>query len=115
MHPVIGPVRQGLARTFRPVLWAFRMALWAMLTFLRRPVQLLCGFITFSGWIGGVVLMPALLFYANAYRGSDFGWQFFAVVIGVGVVMGVVAPVVMVKYDSLLFRIQPQDRQTIYY
>ncbi|WP_285295542.1 hypothetical protein [Aureimonas altamirensis] len=115
MAPITRTIGHGIARTFRPVIWGMRMGLWLMLTFLRRPMVLLCGLITFSGWIGGMLMAPALLAYGNAYRGSDFGWQAFVLVMGVGLVMGLVAPAVMVKYDALLFRIQPQDRQTIYY
>lgn len=99
----------------RLALYGVRMAVWTMLTILRRPMQLVCGLVTFSGFIGGVILMPAILAYANANRGSDFGWEAFALFIGVGLAMGILAPIVAVKYDSLLFWLEPKDRQTVYF
>lgn len=96
-------------------LYGVRMALWTTLTALRRPVKLLCGLMTLSGWIGGVILMPALLAYANASRGSNFGWEAFTLFIGLGIVTGIVSPIASVKYDSLLFWLEPKDRVTIYY
>lgn len=99
----------------RMALYGVRMAAWTILTALRRPMQLVCGLVTFSGWIGGVIAMPAILAYANANRGIDFGWEAFALFIGVGLAMGLLAPIVAVKYDSLLFWLEPKDRVTLYY
>ncbi|MBB3948427.1 hypothetical protein GGQ73_004414 [Rhizobium skierniewicense] len=114
----MGQVFNGIKRTFmlsaRFILWSLRMAAWKLLTFARGPVTIVCGFTTVAGWVGGVVLMPALLWYANAYRGSDFGFGMFGGAIAIGLTMGLIAPVIMVKYDSLLFRLQPEDRITIY-
>lgn len=114
----MGRVFNGIKRSFvlsgRVTFWALRMAAWKLLTFARGPMTIVCGFTTVAGWVGGVVLMPALLWYANAYRGSDFGLGMFGGAIAIGLAMGLIAPVIMVKYDSLLFRLQPEDRITIY-
>lgn len=99
----------------RIALYGVRMAVWTILTALRRPVKLACGLVTVSGWIGGVIIMPAFFAYANATRGSDFGWEPFALFIGVGLAMGLLAPIASVKYDNLLFWLEPKDRVTVYY
>ncbi|WFS69605.1 hypothetical protein CFBP4996_26630 (plasmid) [Agrobacterium leguminum] len=104
-----------MRRVIAAMAYALRMTAWVILNMLRRPVIVVCGFLTVAGWVGGVILAPALLWYANAYKGSAFGWEMFAMMIGLGLIMGVVSPVVMVKYDSLLFRLQPDDRNIIYY
>lgn len=99
----------------RMVLYGVRMAAWKILSALRRPVKFACGLTTISGWIGGVIVMPAFLAYTNVSRGSDFGWEPFALFIGVGLAMGLLAPIASVKYDSLLFWLEPKDRVTLYY
>lgn len=114
MGRMFAAFKSGIALSLRFTLWALRMAAWKLLTFARGPVKITFGLVTVSGWIGGVILMPALLWYANAYKGSDFGPGMFALFIGVGLAMGLIGPVILVKYDSLLFRLQPEDRITVY-
>ena len=114
MRSVFDALGDSVRWSSRMALYGVRMAAWTILTTLRRPVKLVCGLMTFSGWIG-LIVMPALLAYANANRGSDFGWEAFALFIGVGLAMGLLSPIASVKYDSLLFRLEPKDRQTLYY
>lgn len=114
MGRVFDGIKRSLLYSARATMWALRMAAWKLLTFARGPVTLVCGLVTVAGWVGGVFLMPALLWYANTYRGSDLGIGMFAGPVAIGLAMGLIAPVIMVKYDSLLFKLQPSDRITIY-
>lgn len=115
MRSVIGIFGGSLRWTGRMVLYGVRMAAWTILSGLRPLVKLTCGLVTVSGWIGGVMLLPALLAYGNASRDSDFGWMMFAGSIGVGLAMGLLAPIASVRYDNLLFWLEPKDRVTLYY
>ena len=114
MRSVLDALGSSLRWSGRMALRGFRMAAWTILAALRRPVKLACGLMTISGWIG-IIVMPAFLAYANLSQGHDFGWEAFALFIGVGLAMGLLTPIASVKYDSLLFRLEPKDRVTVYY
>lgn len=115
MGRVFDGLRNGVFRALYGVLYGLRMAAWFMLSILRRPIQIVLGLLTFAGWIGGVIAWPLLLYYGEQPGSGPYEWQQYAMFIGVGLAMGILCPLMLVRYDSLLFRLQPQDRHIVYY
>lgn len=58
-----------------------------------------------------MILWPLLLYYGD----EVYEWHVYAMFIGVGLAMGVLCPLMIVRYDAMLFRLQPRDRHIIYY
>jgi len=96
------------------IVHGLRAAAWVMLTALRKPILFVLGFGTFAGWIGGCIVWPLIMYYGGRDNGMEFGWHMYAYFIGLGAAMGTLCPLMMVGYDSLLFRLQPKDREVIY-
>jgi len=70
---VLWAVLVALWAIMRLVLYGLRMAVWIILTMLRKPVQMMCGLMVTGGGL------------------------------------------ITVFYDTILFKLQPEDREIIYY
>jgi len=98
----------------RLVLYGLRMATWIILTMLRRPVQMMCGLMVLGGSVGSI-LWVLILYFGGAERGIEHPFWMYALFIGTGFFMTIVGGLGAVFYDTLLFKLQPEDRDIIYY
>jgi len=99
----------------RLMLYGLRMTAWFILTMLRGPVRILCGFITLAGLVGGMILTPVMMYIGQIEHIVEPPSLSYAMCIGLGFFMTVAGSLAMVFYDTLLFKLQPKDRDIIYY
>jgi len=99
----------------RLVLYGLRMAVWLILTMLRKPIQMMCGLMITGGLFGGMILMPLILYFGGIERNIEHPFWIYVLFMGLGFCMMVGGALVTVFYDALLFKLQPEDREIIYY
>jgi len=99
----------------RLVLYGLRMSAWIILTMLRKPIQMMCGFMITGGLFGGMILMPLILYFGGIERNIEQPFWIYALFMGIGFFMTVAGGLGSVFYDTLLFKLQPEDREIIYY
>lgn len=108
-------IKHALLVSLRTALYGVRMGLWLLLTLLRRPIQFIALLATAGGLFGGMIIMPAILYFGGGERGQEFPLGMYAAFIGLGFVMFVVGGILSVFYDKILFKLQPEDREVYYY
>ena len=108
-------IKRTLLASLLTSLYGIRMGLWLLLTMLRRPVQVASLLVTAGGLFGGMIIMPAILYFGGGERGQEFPLVMYAAFIGLGFVMFIGGGLLSVFYDKLLFKLQPEDRDVIYY
>jgi hypothetical protein len=108
-------IRRKLLASLRTSLYGMRMGIWILLTTMRRPVQFVSRLVAAGGVFGGMIIMPTILYFGGEERGQEFSFALYAGFFGVGVAMLIGGGLVSVGYDKLLFKLQPEDREIIYY
>ena len=62
-----------------------------------------------------MLIMPAILYIGGTERAQPFPLGIYATFVGIGFLCFVGGGLLVVFYDTLLFKLQPQDRKVIYY
>jgi len=102
-----------LRGTLRLMLYGLRMAVWLILCKLRGLVQMLCGLMMIAG-LGLTITFLLSCVGVIGYNSDDPFW-FLALVGGFGFLMTIAGSFAIVFYDALLFKLQPKDREIIYF
>lgn len=103
-----------LGMVFLTALNSLRFALWVILMGLRYPVQWVFGGLTIGGLLGMTVI-PLLAYFGGYPAGEELDAGFYMFWIGFGLACLILSPLILVGYDALLFKLQPDDRDVIYF
>lgn len=99
---------------FFTVFNGLRFALWLILMALRYPVQWVFGGLTIGGLLG-MIVMPLLAYFGGYPTDREVDAGFYVFWIGLGLGCLIICPLIVVGYDALLFKLQPNDRDVIYF
>jgi len=99
--------------TLRLMLYGLRMTAWIILVKLRGLIQMICGVIMI---LGGGLTITSILYYVGFFQGNiDEPFWLPALFMVFGFFMTIAGSLAIVFYDTLLFKLQPDDREIVYF